>query len=93
MDWSILLEAFMDNNTDIYNSCDDINKDEHICDYVNELKSYLKEEQKDRVDCFKTGIINFLEFAELEHLKQAIYFGVKCGMEIQKMLDEFYYKE
>ena len=92
MDWSILLDCFITLNNDLSLSLED-NKDELITKDIEQLKNLLKDEDKVKIDHFAIGITNHLEIVELNHLKKAIYFGVKFGMEIQQMISDYYNDE
>lgn len=88
MNWSILLDCFYNLN-EISFSLED-HKSESVAKDIDELKSLLKEEDKDKVDIFACGITNHCDLVAYKYFEKAIYFGVYCGMEIQKALNEYF---
>ena len=92
MNWSVLLDCFFTLNKDISFSLED-HECESITEDIDELKSLLKDDDKSKIDKFTCGITNHLEIVALKYFEKAIHFGIYCGMETQKAIDNYFEEE
>ena len=87
MEYTLIYDCFLNRFFKNYDFSQDTN--EKIEQSISEIQSLLPEEKRNRAVSLKLDIINHLQDLELDHMKQAMEFGVKVGLEMQKIVESY----
>lgn len=89
--WSVLFDNYVDCNLDeLFDiNVEDLENDDYIEKSKTELLAMIGEINKDKLDKLIWKVIYHMQKIEYNHLRDAIRYGVKIGMEVQYLMDKY----